>query len=44
MVERPQIVVGTPGRVKDMSERGYLKLDKAECVIIDEADKYYQMK
>ena len=34
-----QIVVGTPGRVIDMIERGALKLDKARTVILDEADQ-----
>ncbi len=37
--EPPHIVVGTPGRVKDMVENGYLKLDKLKFFIIDECDK-----
>jgi ATP-dependent RNA helicase DeaD len=35
----PAIVVGTPGRVIDMIQRGALKLDKIRFVILDEADR-----
>lgn len=34
-----QIVVGTPGRVKDMIERGVLKLASVRQVVLDEADE-----
>lgn len=34
----PNIVIGTPGRVKDLVERGALKLDKVKHFIIDECD------
>ncbi|TWT75257.1 DEAD/DEAH box helicase [Allorhodopirellula solitaria] len=34
-----QIVVGTPGRVHDHLQRGTLRLDKAWCVVLDEADR-----
>ncbi|GME69379.1 hypothetical protein B5S28_g3084 [[Candida] boidinii] len=34
-----QIVVGTPGRVYDMIERGYFKTDKVKMFIMDEADE-----
>ena len=37
--ETPQIVVGTPGRVHDMIRRKYLKTDKMELIVIDEADE-----
>ena len=33
------IVVGTCGRVKDMIERGALKLDGIRFVVLDEADE-----
>jgi ATP-dependent RNA helicase DeaD len=33
------IVVGTPGRLQDHIERGNLKLDELEAVILDEADE-----
>ena len=35
----PQIVVGTPGRVKDMIRRGWLQLSDARYVVLDEADE-----
>ncbi len=38
-----EIVVGTPGRVKDHLERGSLKLDKIDYFILDEADEMLDM-
>lgn len=37
--DKPQIIVGTPGRVADLSEQGHLKLDKVKHFIVDECDK-----
>lgn len=37
--EKPQIVVGTPGRVWDLVESGHLKVDKVKHFILDECDK-----
>ena len=37
------IVVGTPGRIMDHMERGTLKLDKVEVVVLDEADRMLDM-
>ncbi|KAI9295698.1 DEAD-domain-containing protein [Neoconidiobolus thromboides FSU 785] len=34
-----QIVVGTPGRVFDMINRGYLNTDKLKMFVLDEADE-----
>lgn len=34
-----QVVVGTPGRVIDLLDRGALRLDKAHMVVLDEADQ-----
>ncbi|ODV96619.1 hypothetical protein PACTADRAFT_54479 [Pachysolen tannophilus NRRL Y-2460] len=34
-----QIVVGTPGRVYDMIDRGYFRTDKIKMFILDEADE-----
>jgi translation initiation factor 4A len=34
-----QVVVGTPGRVNDMINRGALRLDKLRIFILDEADE-----
>lgn len=37
--EQPQIVIGTPGRLKDMFiDENFLRLDTAKTVVIDEAD------
>jgi len=41
--DRPQIVVGTPGRVLDLIERGVLKLEHAKTAILDEADEMLDM-
>lgn len=35
----PHIVVGTPGRVFDMINRGYLRVDKLKMFVLDEADE-----
>jgi ATP-dependent RNA helicase DeaD len=40
---KPQIVVGTPGRVMDFIERGVLVFDKTRYVILDEADEMLDM-
>jgi ATP-dependent RNA helicase DeaD len=37
------IVVGTPGRVVDHIEKGSLKLDKLEVLVLDEADEMISM-
>ncbi|WP_421864445.1 DEAD/DEAH box helicase [Motiliproteus sp.] len=39
----PQVVVGTPGRVMDHLERGTLKLDKLNALVLDEADEMLRM-
>src|SRR5471032_276144 len=38
-----QIVIGTPGRVMDHMERGTLKLDKLQLVVLDETDRMLDM-
>jgi len=38
-----QIVVGTPGRVMDHIERGTLKLDNLQTLVLDEADEMLRM-
>lgn len=38
-----QVVVGTPGRIKDHLNRSTLKLDKLNAVVIDEADEMLKM-
>ncbi len=39
----PQVIVGTPGRVMDHMRKGSLKLDKLECLVLDEADEMLRM-
>lgn len=36
---RPQIIIGCPGRVHDMIRRKYLKTNKINLMILDEADE-----
>ncbi len=38
-----EIVVGTPGRLLDLLSRGALKLNKANKLVLDEADKLMEM-
>ncbi len=37
------IVIGTPGRLVDLSERGQLKLKEIKILVIDEADRLFDM-
>lgn len=37
------VVVGTPGRVRDLIERGYLKLGNVKAFVLDEADRMLEM-
>ncbi|MFM9961142.1 MAG: DEAD/DEAH box helicase [Planctomycetaceae bacterium] len=39
----PQIVIGTPGRIIDHIGQGTLKLDKVKMVVLDEADRMFDM-
>ncbi len=41
--QNPQIVVGTPGRIKDHLERGSLKLGNFKYVVLDEVDRMLDM-
>lgn len=36
--QRPQIVIGTPGRIKDFIEKKLIKAEDVQTMIIDEAD------
>ena len=39
----PRIVIGTPGRIKDHLERGSLKLQNFNLVVLDEVDRMLDM-
>jgi ATP-dependent RNA helicase RhlE len=39
----PSFVIGTPGRIKDHVERGYIKLPEYNTVVLDEADRMLDM-
>ncbi len=41
--DKPSIIVGTPGRVIDLMEQGNLKFNKAEYIVLDEADEMLNM-
>jgi ATP-dependent RNA helicase DeaD len=43
LMNGPQVVVGTPGRVLDHLRRGTLKLDQIKFVVLDEADEMLNM-
>jgi ATP-dependent RNA helicase RhlE len=40
---RPNIVIGTPGRIKDHIERGTLRLQEFTMVVLDEVDRMLDM-
>jgi superfamily II DNA/RNA helicase len=42
-VDRPALLVGTPGRVKEMLEKEWLSFETLDTLIIDEADKFCQI-
>ncbi len=39
LAERPEIVVGTPGRVMDLHQRGHLPWDNMRMAVLDEVDR-----
>ena len=41
--KRPEIVVGCPGRVLDLFQRGEVKVGKIDTLILDEADHMFDM-
>lgn len=43
LAQRPQIVVGTPGRLRDHLERGALELSGLAVAVLDEADEMLDM-
>lgn len=43
LYKRPQIIVGTPGRIMDHMRRRTIKLDTIKFVVLDEADEMLNM-
>lgn len=41
--KQPSIIVGTPGRIKDLIERGHLDLANISTVVLDEVDRMLDM-
>lgn len=41
--QKPRIVIGTPGRIKDHLERGSLNLNRFNMVVLDEVDRMLDM-
>lgn len=37
--KKPQCIVGSPGRILELSRKGKLKLDKVNCLVLDEFDR-----
>ena len=40
---KPDVLVATPGRLLDLMNQGYVKLDKIEYFVLDEADRMLDM-
>ncbi|HIH39622.1 TPA: DEAD/DEAH box helicase [Candidatus Woesearchaeota archaeon] len=43
LLRRADVVVGTPGRMLDHMQRGTINLSKVKILILDEADKMFEM-
>lgn len=43
LAKGPDFVIGTPGRLKDLAQRGYLSLKEFKNVVLDEADRMVDM-
>ncbi len=41
LAERPEIIVGTPGRVMDMVGRGHMTFDNVRFAVLDEVDRMF---
>lgn len=43
LTRKPQVIIGTPGRVKDLLEKKSLSLDNTTTFVLDEADRMLDM-
>lgn len=43
LARRPQVVIGTPGRLKDLNNQGILKLGQTGILVLDEFDRMLDM-
>ncbi|MFA6512390.1 MAG: DEAD/DEAH box helicase [Patescibacteria group bacterium] len=43
LARRPQVVIGTPGRLKDLTEQHILKLGDVDVLVLDEVDRMLDM-
>jgi superfamily II DNA/RNA helicase len=43
LMRRPQFVIGTPGRLKDLAEKRILKLPEFNTIVLDEVDRMLDM-
>lgn len=41
--DRPRVIIGTPGRIKDHLQRGTLKLHTCNLIVLDEVDRMLDM-
>ena len=39
--KKPQVIIGTPGRILDHLDRHTLKLQETKCFVLDEGDEVY---
>ncbi|MFW5703558.1 MAG: DEAD/DEAH box helicase [Patescibacteria group bacterium] len=39
----PQIVIGTPGRLTDMQEQGFIRFGEYQSIVLDEVDRMLEM-
>ncbi len=40
---KPDIIIATPGRLLDLMQQGYIRLDRVESFVLDEADRMLDM-